>query len=103
MKRRFSLFFALMVILLLVVTSVHAQDVVTIKYVLWDTSQLPPYQACADLFHEQNPGIQVDIQQLGWDDYWTAISTGFVSGDAPDVFTDHLARYPEFVALQQLV
>ncbi len=103
MKRRFSLILTLMVILLLLVTSVQAQDGVTIRYVLWDTSQLPPYQACADLFHEQNPGITVSIEQLGWDDYWTAITTGFISGEAPDVFTNHLAKYPEFVALGQLV
>jgi multiple sugar transport system substrate-binding protein len=103
MKRRFSLVFVLMIILMLLVTSVQAQDVVTIRYSLWDTNQLPPYQACADLFHEQNPGIQVTVEQLGWDDYWTAISTGFISGDAPDVFTNHLAKYPEFVALEQLV
>ena len=30
-------------------------------------------------------------------------SPAFVTGDAPDVFTNHLAKYPEFVALEQLV
>lgn len=81
----------------------QAQDPVTIRYALWDTNQLPPYQECAAQFTEQNPNIQVNIEQLGWDDYWTAITTGFISGDAPDVFTNHLARYPEFVELGQLV
>ncbi|MGV2437032.1 MAG UNVERIFIED_CONTAM: hypothetical protein LVT10_20850 [Anaerolineae bacterium] len=38
-----------------------------------------------------------------WNDYWTAITTGFVSGDTPDVFTNHLAKYPESLALEQLV
>jgi multiple sugar transport system substrate-binding protein len=103
MKRRFSLMFVLVVVLLAIVTSVHAQDVVTIRYQLWDTNQLPPYQQCADLFQEQNSGIQISVEQLGWDDYWTGITTGFISGEAPDVFTNHLAKYPEFVALEQLV
>jgi multiple sugar transport system substrate-binding protein len=76
---------------------------VTIRYWLWDTNQLPPYQECADLFQSQNPGIEIAIEQLGWDDYWTGISTGFISGEAPDVFTNHLAKYPEFVSLEQLV
>lgn len=88
---------------LLSVAVVQAQDTVTIRYVLWDTNQLPPYEECAAVFMEQNPNIVVAIEQLGWDDYWTAISTGFISGDAPDVFTNHLAKYPEFVALEQLV
>lgn len=30
-------------------------------------------------------------------DYWTALSTAFVSGTAPDVFWDHLSRYADFV------
>ncbi len=103
MQSRFSLKFGLLVGLLALFTGVHAQDGVTVKYVLWDTNQLPSYQQCADKFHEANPGITVSIEQLGWDDYWTGITTGFISGTAPDVFTNHLAKYPEFVALEQLV
>ena len=74
----------------------------TIDYVLWDTNQLPAYQQCAADF-EAETGITVEIEQLGWGDYWSFIQTGFVSGEAPDVFTNHLARYPEFVSLGQLV
>jgi multiple sugar transport system substrate-binding protein len=103
MKRHFSQLLILFVVLLTLVGTVSAQDAVAIRYVLWDTNQLPPYQECAAQFMAANPGIQVNIEQLGWDDYWTAISTGFISGEAPDVFTNHLAKYPEFVALEQLV
>jgi multiple sugar transport system substrate-binding protein len=102
MKHRLSLILTLVALLLMLVIGVQAQGV-TIKYALWDTNQLPPYQECATNFMEANPGITIEIEQLGWDDYWTAITTGFVSGEAPDVFTNHLARYPEFVALGQLV
>jgi multiple sugar transport system substrate-binding protein len=101
-KMRFALFISVVMALLTALT-VHAQDKVTIRYMLWDTNQLPPYQECAAQFQAANPNIEVAIEQLGWDDYWTAISTGFISGDAPDVFTNHLAKYPEFVALEQLV
>ncbi|HWV34358.1 MAG TPA: sugar ABC transporter substrate-binding protein [Thermomicrobiales bacterium] len=80
-----------------------AQDAVTIKYQLWDANQLPAYQACADKFTEENPNITVEIEQLGWDDYWTGIQTGMVAGSAPDVFTNHLAKYPEFAEKNQLV
>ncbi len=102
MKRR-SLLVVLVVALLLIVTSVSAQEAVTIRYQLWDSNQLPAYQQCADVFMAANPGITVTVEQLGWDDYWTGITTGFISGEAPDVFTNHLAKYPEFVALEQLV
>src|SRR5215467_3721470 len=76
---------------------------VTIRYQLWDANQQPAYQACADEFHKQNPNITVKIEQLGWGDYWSGIQTGMVGGTAPDVFTDHLAKYPEFAAEEQLV
>ena len=74
-----------------------------VSYWLWDANQLPAYQACADAFHAKNPNINVKITQYGWDDYWTKITNGFVAGTAPDVFTDHLSKYPEFVSQEQLV
>ena len=74
-----------------------------ISYWLWDANQLPAYQQCADDFHTANPDITVKITQRGWDDYWSTLTNGFVAGTAPDVFTDHLAKYPEFAKTGQLL
>ncbi len=74
-----------------------------VSYWLWDSNQQPAYQQCADAFHTANPNVTVKISQYGWDDYWTKITTGFVAGTAPDVFTNHLSKYPEFVAQGQLL
>jgi multiple sugar transport system substrate-binding protein len=68
----------------------------TIQYWLWDANQQPAYQKCADAFMKANPTVTVKITQRGWDDYWSTLTTGFQSGTAPDVFTDHLSKYPEF-------
>ena len=87
----------------MLISAVSAQAATEISYWLWDTNQLPAYKACAAEFQKQNPDITVKITQTAWSDYWTGISTGFVSGSAPDVFTDHLARYPEFALNEQLV
>ena len=81
-------------------TSTASGDV---SYWLWDANQQPAYQQCADNFKQTNPNINVKITQYGWDDYWSKLTNGFVAGDAPDVFTDHLAKYPEFVSQEQLV
>ena len=78
----------------------HAAEV---KYMLWDANQLPAYQQCAADFAKKNPGTTIKISQSGWGDYWTAVSTGFISGTAPDVFTNHLAKYPEFARNNQLL
>ncbi|WP_233505854.1 ABC transporter substrate-binding protein [Rhodoferax lacus] len=74
-----------------------------VKYMMWDSNQLPAYKQCAADFEKKNSDITIKITQSGWNDYWTAISTGFISGTAPDVFTDHLAKYPEFSKNGQLV
>jgi multiple sugar transport system substrate-binding protein len=83
--------------------AVSARATTEINYWLWDVLQLPAYQEAAAAFEKANPDIKVKITQTSWGDYWTTLSTGFVSGTAPDVFTDHLARYPEFVANELLV
>ncbi|GAB4098230.1 sugar ABC transporter substrate-binding protein [Sinomonas halotolerans] len=74
-----------------------------ISYWLWDANQLPAYQQCADDFTKANPEITVKITQRGWDDYWSTLTNGFVAGTAPDVFTDHLAKYPEYAGKKQLL
>jgi multiple sugar transport system substrate-binding protein len=105
MKRYSRLFLvAVMAALMLALTvSVHAQDKVEIKYVLWDSNQQPSYTQCAENFMKANPNISVKIEQLGWDDYWSGLQTGFASNDAPDVFTNHLAKYPQFAKQDLLV
>ncbi|MGN6408921.1 MAG: ABC transporter substrate-binding protein [Curtobacterium sp.] len=74
----------------------------SVSYWLWDSNQLPAYQAVADAFHEQNPDITVKITQLGWNDYWTKLTAGFIAGTAPDVFTDHLTKFPQYSDLDVL-
>jgi multiple sugar transport system substrate-binding protein len=74
----------------------------TIEYWLWDSGQQPGYQKCADEFQKQNPGLRIHISQYGWDDYWSKLTAGFIADTAPDVFTDHLAKYAQFVDLEVL-
>jgi multiple sugar transport system substrate-binding protein len=80
-----------------------ADGKITLSYALWDDKQLPAYQMCADAFTAKNPSITVKIQQNAWDQYWTDLTTKLAAGDAPDVFTNHLSRYPELAANNQLL
>ncbi|MCJ1671913.1 MULTISPECIES: sugar ABC transporter substrate-binding protein [unclassified Rathayibacter] len=75
----------------------------TIDYWLWDNNQKAAYQQCADDFHTANPDVSVTISQYSWDDYWTKLTNGFVAGTAPDVFTDHLSKFADFVNNGQVV
>ena len=76
---------------------------VTLDYTLWVDAQVPAYQACADAFHARNPAITVRITQLAWGQYWQNLTVKVVSGDAPDVFTDSVAYYPQFLQSNQIV
>lgn len=76
---------------------------VTLSYGLWDANQLPAYEQCAADFEKTQGDIKVKVEQVGWDDYWNKITTGFVSGDNFDVFTSHVAFYPEFQASGQVL
>ena len=46
----------------------------TISYGLWDSNQLPAYKQCAADFHKANPKVTVNIEQIGWDDYWKKVN-----------------------------
>ncbi|QNE35251.1 ABC transporter substrate-binding protein [Leifsonia shinshuensis] len=71
----------------------------TVSYWLWDSNQLPAYEKCAAGFEKENPGLTITITQLGWNDYWTKLTAGFIAGTQPDVFTDHISKFAQFVDL----
>lgn len=84
-------------------TGSDSGDGVSLRYWLWDSNQQPAYTACVDAFEEENPGVTVTLEQYGWDDYWSTLTTGLVAGNAPDVFTSHLSYYPELASRGQLL
>src|SRR5690606_27627933 len=99
MKRfgRTWLVFSVLMLTLVAFGSIQAQDTVELTYWLWDVAQVPQYEECAANFEAANPNIAITIEQPGgWFDYWTALQTALVGGSAPDVFTNHLSKYPEF-------
>lgn len=75
----------------------------TLRYWLWDSGQLPGYRQCAADFEKENPDVHIQIEQFGWDDYWTQITASMVAENAPDVFTDHTSQFGKYSALGQLL
>ncbi len=73
-----------------------------VKYMLWDANQQPAYQQCAADFQKANPATTIKITQTGWVEYWNSLTAGMASGKAPDVFANHLAKYPELAKNNQL-
>ena len=83
--------------LLALLCSAAASQAGEVRHLLWDSNQRPLYQQCARDFEAANPGIHIRITQQGWDDYWSTLSLGFIANTAPDVLTNHVTKYPEFV------
>jgi multiple sugar transport system substrate-binding protein len=73
-----------------------ADGKVRLRYGLWDSNQAPVYQKCADKFEQANSNIKIQIENKNWGDYWSGLARGFIGETAPDVFTDHLGKYPQF-------
>lgn len=78
-------------------------DDVTLEYWMWDDTQVPLYQTCADDFTAANPEITINITQTAWGQYWQNLSTQIAAGSAPDVFVNHVSYAPQFVENNQLL
>jgi multiple sugar transport system substrate-binding protein len=76
---------------------------VTLTYWMWDANQVPGYQQCANDFEAANPGVRINIEQYGWDDYWTQLTARMVAESAPDVFVDHSQQFGKFAELDQIL
>ena len=76
---------------------------VHLTYALWDPTQQVGYQKSVDAFEKLHPNITVTITLVPWAQYWQKLYTEFAAGDAPDVFWDHLAYFPQYVQQQQLM
>lgn len=42
-------------------------------------------QGALDSYMRRNPGLQIEVESLGWGDYWTRLATQVAGNNAPDV------------------
>ncbi|MFD0476116.1 ABC transporter substrate-binding protein [Nonomuraea thailandensis] len=66
-------------------------------YRLWDEQQKVGYEKVMAAFEQANPGIDVKIELLPYDQYWTKLTADAVAGTAPDVFWMTPTQFPEYV------
>ncbi|TDD41409.1 sugar ABC transporter substrate-binding protein [Nonomuraea terrae] len=70
---------------------------VTLTYRLWDDQQKAGYEKVMAAFEQANPDIDVTIELLPYDQYWTKLTADAVAGTAPDVFWMTPTQFPEYV------
>ncbi|WP_025157745.1 ABC transporter substrate-binding protein [Leifsonia aquatica] len=76
---------------------------VTVNWWTWDPNPAAAYQQCIPAFEKENPDITVKISQYQVSDYFTKITAGFVSGDAPDAFMNSVTYLQSYASQHQLL
>ena len=57
----------------------------------------------AQLFMEKNPGVTVETEPSGWDDYWPKLNTQAAAGSLPDVMQQDYQYIEQYNNRNQLV
>ena len=56
---------------------------------IWDQGQKSGMEALAEAYMEENPDVEIEVQALGWDEYWTKLEATATSDTMPDIFWMH--------------
>ena len=94
MKKLLSLVLAL-AMLLTMMTTVFAEEPITITYAHFSGAgaQEETLKKMIAIFEQKNPGIKVDLQITGFEDYFTKLATVVGGKNAPDCFEMNMENY----------
>ena len=56
---------------------------------IWDQGQKAGMEALAEAYTKEHPDVEIEVQALGWDEYWTKLEASAVSNTMPDIFWMH--------------
>lgn len=73
--------------------STSGQEATVVTFRLWDEAAAAAYQESFATFEERNPGIDVQVEVLPWDEYWAELPLDLASGEMADVFLMNAANY----------
>ncbi|MEV0803226.1 sugar ABC transporter substrate-binding protein [Kribbella sp. NPDC050281] len=78
-------------------------EATTVNWWTWSPDQAIAYQQCIPAFEKANPDIKVKITNYNVSDYFTKLTAGFVSGDAPDGFMNSVTFLQSYAGQGQLL
>ena len=56
---------------------------------IWDAGQKAGMEKLASAYMEEHPGVKIEVQATGWDEYWTKLEASATSNSMPDIFWMH--------------
>lgn len=58
-------------------------------FLIWDPGQKAGMEALAKAYMDEHPGVTIEVQATGWDEYWTKLEGSATSNTMPDIFWMH--------------
>jgi multiple sugar transport system substrate-binding protein len=83
--------------------SADSGQATTVNWWTWSPDQAIAYEQCIPAFEKANPTIKVKITNYNVSDYFTKLTSGFVSGDAPDAFMNSVTYLQSYAGQGQLL
>lgn len=71
-------------------------DKVNLTFQTWDRFQTPGMEAMIAAYTAKNPGVSIEVQTTGWDEYWIKLEAAATGNTLPDIFwmhTNEILRY----------
>lgn len=56
---------------------------------IWDQGQKAGMEELVASYTREHPEVEIEVQALGWDEYWTKLEASAVSNTMPDIFWMH--------------
>ncbi len=74
----------------------------TITVNIWDNNQVAGLRQIAEEWSATS-GVDVRIDVIAWDEYWTLLEAGASGGEMPDVFWMHINEAEKYIAADALM
>lgn len=66
-------------------SSTGGSDKIELRYATWDPMHKEAIETLISEYEEQNPNIDIKLEQYSFGDYWTKMETAATGGSAPDI------------------
>jgi multiple sugar transport system substrate-binding protein len=86
-KRFFSICTTVVLLLMIISSSVTAQDIINLKMTVWDVATTPYWQAVVDAYEAQNPNVTVELTDISSAEYQDVVNIMLSGGDDTDIIT----------------
>ena len=75
---------------------------VKLSFQIWDINQKEGMEQIAAVYKEKHPNVNIEVQTVNWDEYWTKLEAAANSKNLPDIFWMHSNEFMKYASAGQL-